>query len=383
MSEAEPEIGVEPRVLDFGLIPNDAQVSRRFEITNRGGGILKWHGRVLKDKSVAMPDSRIISLYNSEVKGSGSYRVSSSLADHITLLGGWGEVGGYPVGVKGCVMKLNISGNGAKLLFWKDSEGGKFAVSLNGHFVGEINTISEVKERGEVVICDNVQYGPLIIEIIPKEGKNILEGVVVKGVHVQSVHSGSMFILPDEGVTTREVDFVTVTLDARKMKPGIFRGEILFESNGGDFLMEVYGEVVDKRAQLVAVYRYFNGSDYLYTIGTHEEEKLIRAGNFAKEGVAFFLFPAEIPGTKTLYRFATEWGGYCYSADLTGSERIRVNLRSAYPMGNIGVTKLPHTKPLYRWLHAKTGSCFLTTAPHGENIQKKGYRFDRIVGYVR
>lgn len=379
--ETAPGMGIEPGVLEFGLIPHDGQVSKRLEITNRGGGVLKWRGRVLKDASSGMTDSRIISFYNGEVKGSGHYRVMVTFTDLITLMGSWGEDRGYPVGVKGCVMKLTVYGSGAKLLFWKDSDGGKFSVFLNGHFIREVDSRSEVKERDEVLICDNVHYSPLNIEIIPKEGKIFLEGVVVQGVHVQHVPPGSMNILPDEGITTREVDFVTVTLDTGKIKPGVFRGNVLFESNGGNLVVEVYGEVVDKKVGLIAVYRYFNGSDYLYTTGSQDDERLIWAGNFVKEGVAFYLFPLETPGTKPLLRFTVDGGKYCYSAE--GSEQFRFNIRSAQSLGNIGVTRLPHTKPLYRWFNAQTGSCFLTTAQHGEGVQKKGYRFDRIVGYVR
>ena len=52
-------------------------------------------------------------------------------------------------------------------------------------------------------------------------------------------------------------------------------------------------------------------------------------------------------------------------------------------IGNIATSRLTATRELYRWYHPSRRQYFFTVDPKGEGIQKKGYQFDGIAGYVR
>jgi len=52
-------------------------------------------------------------------------------------------------------------------------------------------------------------------------------------------------------------------------------------------------------------------------------------------------------------------------------------------IGNIATSRLTHTRELYRWYNPSSKHYFYTVDPKGEGIQKKGYQYDGIAGYVR
>ena len=48
------------------------------------------------------------------------------------------------------------------------------------------------------------------------------------------------------------------------MAPGYYVDNIVFNSNGGEGIVEVFVEVVpDKQFKVIDIYRYYNGTDYL------------------------------------------------------------------------------------------------------------------------
>jgi hypothetical protein len=52
-------------------------------------------------------------------------------------------------------------------------------------------------------------------------------------------------------------------------------------------------------------------------------------------------------------------------------------------IGNIATSRLTFTRELYRWYHPSKRHYFYTVDSNGEGIQKRGYQFDGIAGYVR
>ena len=53
----------------------------------------------------------------------------------------------------------------------------------------------------------------------------------------------------------------------------------------------------DNVSKSVDIYRYYNGTDYLFTANPQSETKRLIQNNYVKEGIAFRLFNPDTPGT--------------------------------------------------------------------------------------
>ncbi|MCX7950253.1 MAG: hypothetical protein N2509_09105, partial [Treponemataceae bacterium] len=296
----------------------------------------------------------------------------------------WSELDGYPVGAAQGLFKFHATGTGLRIHYRKDTDGGIFVVYLNNKMIAEVDTAGEERERAVYTVDEQLPAGPLNIQVLVKKDVVFFEGIQLLGRPALHGPKGWLSILPDGGVTTREIDYVMVTVNTKNMAPAVYREVVEFASNGGNHLLEVFVEVTSSGlSRWIDVFRYTNGRDYLYTSNPQADEGRITAGNYRKEGIAFRLFPPATPGTQEFLRwYAWDTGRHFYTYDKTEAARALPGSRLDGPLGNIATTRLPQTKELYRWRHERWGHYFYTTEAGGGGLEKKGYRFEGIVGYV-
>ena len=78
----------------------------------------------------------------------------------------------------------------------------------------------------------------------------------------------------------------------------------MFTTNGGEAIVEVFAEVLPENiSKVVDIYRYYNGSDYLFTADPQSETQRLFQNKYVKEGIAFRLFKPDTPGTTSFYRW--------------------------------------------------------------------------------
>ncbi len=380
----EPRLVVLPLRLDFGLLAPGQAASQRLAVTNGGRKMLKWQAQARKAGTAPEGGGRYIGFRNPETAGSGLYKMPPGYRDVLSFSGNWGERGGFPVGSPRCSLRIQGTGRGMHLYYFKEEAGGRFSVTLNGRPVADVDTRGLKREGAEFVVADGLPPGELVVTVAVKEGQVTFEGIRILKEGTSKTMGRFLTILPDSGVTTTEVDYVTIGLDTKKMTPGSYRGFVDFTSNGGEESVEVLAEITpEAAAKWIDVIRYYNGRDRLFSVNPQNDAALIRAGNYVKEGLAFRLFAPSTPGTVEFYRwYSPSRGAHFYSADRLEGERLAGDYRFDGSLGNIATTRLPRTRELYRWRHRKGDVYFFTTDPRAEGMEKKGYRFDGIVGYV-
>lgn len=381
----EPRLVVEPTFLDFGVIPQGQRVSRRIEITNGGRQLLRWQGRVVNAQNGAEASGRYVGFQNPEVRGTGIYSVLACYKNWLEFAGAWSELHGYPTGGAKSMLRFHITGAGLRLYYWKDTDGGTFTVYVNGRSVAEVDTRGEKRERAVFTAVENMPQGPLNILVLVNSEIVSFDGIQILGREAVRGTRGFITILPDGGVTTREIDYVNVTVDTRNMAPAVYQGLIEFESNGGKQSIYLYVEVAPVRAfpRWIDVFRYTNGRDYLYTANPQGDEGRIMAGNYRKEGIAFRLFPPAAQGTQEFFRWYLQQKGiHFYTYDKAEAAKSVPGSLFDGSIGNIATTRLPQTRALYRWRHERSGHYFYTTDASVGEVEKKGYKFEGIAGYV-
>jgi hypothetical protein len=169
------------------------------------------------------------------------------------------------------------------------------------------------------------------------------------------------------------------------MSPGYYVDDILFHTNGGEAIVEIFAEVLPENiSKVVDIYRYYNGADYLFTADPQSETKRLIQNNYMKEGIAFRLFKPDTPGTAAFYRwYNPQIKNHFYHYDSRGAGKDLRGYIYEGTIGNIATSRLTNTRELYRWYNTKTGHYFYSTDMQGGKINKKVYRFDGIAGYVK
>ena len=169
------------------------------------------------------------------------------------------------------------------------------------------------------------------------------------------------------------------------MLPGYYMDDIVFNTNGGEAIVEVFAEVLpDNLSKAVDIYRYYNGEDYLFTADPQSETRRLAQNNYVKEGIAFRLFKPDTPGTTSFYRwYNPQRKSHFYHYDSNGGKKDLSGYIFEGSIGNIATSRLTNTRELYRWYNSKTGHYFYSTDLQGGKINKKAYRFDGIAGYVK
>lgn len=381
-----PLINLHPSMLDMGAIGPDKSVSRKIMATNSGKEILTWSVAAQKHPPEDKPFNmgRYVSFANDEVKGSGMYTVPARLKETIEFTGKWAETDGYPSGAEGeNMIKIHFNGTGIILYLLNSHEEANMTVSLDKRLIDNIEM--NKGKRGELLIAKDIAYGPHVLNIISKNSRLEFEGVKILGEVMSYFPEGSIKIIPNSGAITRQTNYINVSLNTAQMQPGYYLNNIIFNTNGGEDIVEVFAEVVaDSLAKVIDVYRYYNGTDYMFTVNPQAESVKLIQNRYVKEGIAFRLFIADTPGTVSFYRwYNPQTRLHFYHYDQAGGGK---NLRGYLfegAIGNIATSKLTNTRELYRWYNPQTGGYVYSTDMQGGRISKKTYRFDGIAGYVK
>jgi hypothetical protein len=389
-AQESPMINFNPARLDMGCVIPGKTVSKKIMVTNKGKEMLVWAVVARKPKrnenTSIFKKERYISFLNEEVRESGDYSVPGHLRDSIELYGKWTENDGYPFSVGGGnSIKYRFNGTGISLNLANQSEEGSLAIYLDENMLNSHNWSASKKEKGELVLAEGLADGPHVLTVVNKEGNLKLESVKISGKDVIRGPSGWMTVLPNSGTTTSQTNYLNVTLNTGQLAPGYYGDSVVFKTNGGDEIVDVYVEVIpDNVSRVIDIYRYSRGLDYLFTADPQMETKRLNQNDYVKEGIAFRLFVPETPGTRSFYRwYNPQKKDHFYHYDSRGGGKNLPGYVFEGAIGNIATSKMTNTRELYRWVNTSTGNHFYSTDPKGEKIVKKRYRFEGIAGYVK
>ena len=383
-------LNVEPMRIDVGKVRTGESISRQVHVTNRGREILKWRANLAGSRGMPFtamnPQGRYVSFLNEAAGGTGLYPAAAQIREGLDLSGQWAEELGYPATQsEQSSLRYRFTGTGIALLIGKTPEGGPLSVFFDEQLVTLIDGYAEKREHAEILVVENQLEAPHLLTVVSGGGRVILEGVRVFGKPILKGPRGWVSVIPDSGMTTRETDYVNITLNTRQLLPGIYGEYIFFTSNGGDVPVEVFLEVVaEPDLRLLAVYCYYIGSDYLFTTNPQAEASRLHVKGYKNLGIVFRLFSSGTPGTTDFFRwFNPVKGDHFYSSDPVGGGKPLQGYLFEGSIGNIATSRLTGTRELYRWYNPRTGHHFYTTNQGGEGPTKKGYRFEGITGYVR
>ena len=389
-TQESPMINFNPARLDMGCVIPGKTVSKKIMVTNKGKEMLVWAVVARKPKrnenTSIFKKERYISFLNEEVRESGDYSVPGHLRDSVELYGKWTENDGYPFSVGGGnSIKCRFNGTGISLNMANQSEEGSLAIYLDENMLNSHNWSASKKEKGELVLAEGLADSPHVLTVVNKEGNLKIEGVKISGKDVIRGPAGWMTVLPNSGATTSQTNYLNVTLNTGQLAPGYYGDNIVFKTNGGDEIVEVYVEVIpDNVSRVIDIYRYSRGLDYLFTANPQMETKRFSQNAYVKEGIAFRLFMPETPGTRSFYRwYNPQKKDHFYHHDSRGGGKNLQGYVFEGTIGNIATSKMTNTRELYRWVNTSTGNHFYSTDPKGEKVVKKRYRFEGIAGYVK
>lgn len=389
-TQESPMINFNPARLDMGCVISGKTVSKKIMVTNKGKEKLVWAVTAKKpnrnENTSIFKKERYISFLNEEVRESGDYSVPGYLRDSVELYGKWTENDGYPFSMgDGNSIKYRFNGTGIILNMATQSEEGSLAIYLDENMLNSHNWSAGKKEKGELVLAEGLADGPHVLTVVNKEGNLKIEGVKISGKDVICGPSGWMTVLPNSGTTTSQTNYLNVILNTGQLAPGYYGDNIVFKTNGGDEIVEVYVEVVpDNVSRVIDIYRYSRGLDYLFTADPQMETKRLSPNAYVKEGIAFRLFVPETPGTRSFYSwYSPQKKDHFYHHDSSGGGKNLQGYVFEGAIGNIATSKMTNTRELYRWVNTSTGNHFYSTDPKGEKVVKKRYRFEGIAGYVK
>lgn len=388
-SEPGPLLDVEPAGMDFGTLEGGKSAIKKLRIRNAGKGKLAWKASVRRNTS---PDDEgplknrfYVSFLNENLQGREEYVVPGRLEKTLQIDGRWLARAGSPAvgGVaEGARLTYSFSGTGVALII-RSEKNRECSVKafVDDRPAEEIDGLSE-EGRAEAVVAANLQEGPHVLTVIPSGGALWIEGVVLSSDGILSGVAGWLDVFPSEG-TTRSENYATVTVRSENLRAGLYSDTVAVHSNGGDAEVDVSVRVTrDRVSKIIEVYRYVKGNDYLYT-GQPEAEDYDFLKNYRKQRLAFRLFREDTPGTKKFLRwYNAATGDHFYSTDTGGGQSLQ-GYAQEESIGNIATSRILGTRELYRWRNPSTGRHFYTTDAQGEGMEKRGYRFDGIAGYVR
>jgi hypothetical protein len=391
-TQKNPSINLNPLRLDMGSILQGKTVSKKIMVSNSGKEMLTWSVVARKHAKEDFPDDfhqgRYISFVNEETRGSGVYNVPLNLKEKIELMGKWMESNGYPAGAEGeNFVKVNFSGTGIILylgIYQEDEV--NISMSIDKNSVENVELLKDLKEKkGELLVAEGLANGQHVFTLVSKDSRLVFEGVKILGGSTAYFPEGSIKIVPNSGATTRQTNYLNVSFNAGQAVPGYYVDDIVFTTNSGEALVEVFAEVLSENIlKVVDIYRYYNGTDYLFTADPQSETKRLIQNRYVKEGIAFRLFKPDTPGTACFYRWYNpqKQSHFYHYNSVGGGKDLRGYIYEG-AIGNIATSRLTNTRELYRWYNLKTGHYFYSTDIQGGKISKKIYRFDGIAGYVK
>lgn len=387
----EPVLSVSPLRLDFGTLGQGQQLTKKIEITNRGRQALKWkvnqnaRNQHFTDSDVL--SGRYISFLHSESQGTGQYKTGTGNTgkDLTEFTGHWSEVDGYPEAQQNSALKCHFSGSGVILYFWKTPAAGTLSLYLDNRLITQIDAYNEQTIAAEYRLNEPVSAGLHTLTLVNNLGRVVIEGVKITGKEISLGNGKWTRIFPEIGVTTREIDYLHVSVDTGRLPPGTYGNVLYVESNGGEAAIELYADVsMERGSKILDVYRYNSGNDVLLSTNPQGETRMVYFRDYRKQGIAFRLFSPGTPGTTEFYRwYNPQRQLHFYSYEANGEGKLSREYVFEGTIGNIATSRLPNTRELYRWQHPSTGQYFFSTDPRGEGIHKKGYKYNGISGYVR
>lgn len=384
-----PALQVDPLKFDFGVLDIGEKVTRQLILNNKGSGPLKWRIDTLKQTEngsfSSVKKGRYISFLNEETKGKGHCAPSVNLKDHLDIMGPCTDNMGYPeIGAGGSV-RYRFSGSGVTLFLRKGPGCGKLLAYVDEKLMNEIDCLSDQYEWTEALIAEGLMDMTHVLTLVPTGGRTTIEGVSLYGREVKSAVPGMIHVFPNSGVTSKETDYINISVNAEHLLPGWYGETIIIQSPGGDAVVEISFEVsANDMPKILDVYRYANGHGYLYTTNPQADAKRLEMAGYQKEGIAFRLFKTGTPGTVSFHRwYHAKKRDHFYSYDISGGGKSLSGYAYEGIIGNIATSRLTNTRGLYRWYHSAKGTHFYTTDQSGEGLAKRGYRFEAIAGYVR
>ena len=391
-TQKNPSINLTPLRLDMGSVLQGKTVSKKIMVSNSGREMLKWSVAVRKHVKEDFPDDfrqgKYISFVNEEARGGGIYSVPAGLKDKIKLMGQWMENNGYPTGTEGeNFIKVSFNGTGIILYLatYQDDEV-NIAMSIDKNSVDNVELLEDMEEnKRELLVAEGLADGPHVFTLVSKNSRLVFEGVKILGGSTAYFPEGSIKIVPNSGATTRQTNYLNVSFNAGQTAPGYYVDHIVFDTNSGEALVEIFAEVLPENiSKVVDIYRYYNGTDYMFTADPQAETKRLIQNRYVKEGIAFRLSKPDTPGTISFHRwYNPQTKSHFYHYDSTGGGKDLRGYMYEGTIGNIATSKLTNTRELYRWYNSKTGHYFYSTDLQGGKFNKKVYKFDGIAGYVK
>ncbi len=385
------QINLNPERMDMGSVLQGKTVSKKIRLTNKGKEILKWSVAEQKQKRNdvqigVFKKGKYISFVNEEIRGSGTYVTPGYLKESMEVIGKWAENDGYPSSDASTnSIKFRFNGTGLILFYTTYPDAGNLTIYLDEKLINEHDWFADQKEKGELLVADGLVDASHVVTLVNKDGHLDIEGVKILGKDVVRGPSGWINIFPYSGSTTLETEYINVNLNSAQLTPGFYGDHIVFNSNGGEGIVEVFVEVIpDKLTKVVDVFRYSKGLDFLFTANPQAETQRLSQNAYIKDGIAFRLFVPDTPGTTNFYRWYNPLKkDHFYHYDPKGGGKQIQGYLFEGSIGNIATSRMTNTKELYRWFNSATGHHFYTTDPKGEKAVKRGYKFDGIAGYVR
>ena len=380
----EPILELDERRIDLGVAAAGEIISRRIKLANKGKEPLAWKIRVAGSAEGAISER-----YFSFRREDPAAALSSStglIKTGLELLGGCAcDKQGYPsCEGEDSLLRFKFTGTGLRLYFWKSPEGGLFRVFLDEQFIELFDSYSITAENAEAFIVEGQVYGDHVLAIYGGKGKTTFKAAGILGEKIGKGPRGWVSVFPDSGTTTRETDYINVSVSTSGLPAGFYGERVLFTSNGGSADLHLSLEVArGPKSGLVDIHRYFAGFDSLFTANPRIETARVKAKGYRYSGVTFRLFVPGTPGTTEFFRWFNPASGdhfYTYERDCS---RALPGYMFEGSIGNIGTSKMTGARALYRWYNSKTGHHFYTTGQDGEGIAQKGFHFEGIGGYVQ
>ncbi|MCX5834472.1 MAG: hypothetical protein NTV99_08200, partial [Deltaproteobacteria bacterium] len=385
-----PMFAIDPPALDLGTVEAGQSMNKRIRLTNKGTGTLRWQAVVESAgrgrRGSSYPGGSYVSFLNEEIRQRGSYAPPAHLVESLEMSGTWLEENGYPVaeGPSAAMLRYKFTGTGVDVFFREGPESGNIRASVDDKAAVEWSAMAaEKKKRAELRIAEGLPEAQHSLTLTVQGGPVMVEGLRVYSKNVRPGPSGWIRISPDNGYTTREIDFVTIRVQTAGMAPGLYNDSVVFRSEEDETTVEVSLAVSpESTGKVIPIYRYMKGSDQLLTGNPGSEDAGLMKG-YRQQGLAFRLFTQGTPGTSEFYRwFNAARGSHYYALDQEKKPGPAGYARER-PIGNIATVKLAGSRELYRWYNLKTGFYYYTTDSGGEGFTKKGYRFDGTAGYVK
>jgi hypothetical protein len=387
-TEEDIAISIDPPRLDFGTVRIGEQATRRIRLTNKSQEKIKWQVKLAGMNGMATDSGRhrYISFLNEDVAGKGAYATAPHLDKNLQLSGSWGEYQGFPRINGKCILKMDFWGSALGLYVKKIGGSGQFSVYIDNNPVKsyEFNGWPGEDEFYEISAADDFLEANHVLTLVLNGNGMAIEGVRVKRQDVLEGKRDWISIFPASGFTLKETDYINIVLNPTQTNPGVYANLIHVTSNNGNVEVPLSYEIVeDPPVQNIDIYRYRKGGYYLYISPLPSEEWRVTSKGFVKQGLAFRLFQPGSVGTVPFYRwYNPRIINQFYSYDLKKGNAL-VGYVYEGVVGHIATSRLKDTRELYRWFNPKTRRHFFTLDPKGEGMNKKGYVFEGIAGYVK